>query len=146
MLITEHLKTLFAWCKYMQNLNRKPGAINFKQSTESCSISCLSLLPSLTMTFLEWFYCKPHTCVPTAYWKGSPLKYSRWEAMHLAQRYCHCWKYFWNSSWGVALSAVDTLFGCRQYFDISVPLRYTLFGNRSHSEPNLGMRVGVPFW
>jgi hypothetical protein len=30
--------------------------------------------------------------------------------MHLAQRCCHCWKYFWNSCCGIAFRAFVTFF------------------------------------
>jgi hypothetical protein len=91
-------------------------------------------------TFPEWFYCK-HTCMLTAYWEGSPYKYSPWTAVHLAQRCSHCWKCFWNSCCGIAFSAVITFFGCLQYPEIFVPLRETILGNsRKHSEPNQGNR------
>jgi hypothetical protein len=69
-----------------------------------------AIVPSIrgvTMKFPEWFYFK-HTCVLTAYWEGSPSKYSPSVAMHSAQRCCHCWKHFWNSSCGMTFSAVLT--------------------------------------
>jgi hypothetical protein len=39
------------------------------------------------------------------------------------------------------------IFGCLQYHEIFIPLRQTLFFETagSHSEPNQGSRVGVPF-
>jgi len=42
----------------------------------------------VAMKFPERLYCKPHTCMLTAYWEGSPSKYSPWAAMHLVQRRC----------------------------------------------------------
>jgi len=42
----------------------------------------------MAMKFPEWFYCI-YTCILTAYWGGSPSKYSPWAAMHLVQRCCH---------------------------------------------------------
>jgi len=32
------------------------------------------------------------------------------QAMYKAQRCCHCWKNFWNSSYGTDFSVVVTLF------------------------------------
>jgi len=48
----------------------------------------------VAVKFPEWFYCKPHTCILTAYWEGSQLKYSPWAAMYLTQRDFHCLKNF----------------------------------------------------
>jgi len=53
---------------------------------------------SVAMKFPQWLYCSPHTCTLTACWEESPSKYSPWATMNLAQRYCHCWKHFWNFS------------------------------------------------
>jgi len=47
--------------------------------------------------------------------------------MHLAQQYCHCCKYFWNSCCGTAFSVTITFFECLQYPEIFVPLRQVLF-------------------
>jgi hypothetical protein len=62
------------------------------------------------MKLMEWFYCKPHACILTAYREGSLTKYSPSAAMHLAQRCCHCWKHFWNFCCGIALSGGLTFF------------------------------------
>jgi len=43
---------------------------------------------AVAVKFPKLFCCKSHTCILTAYWEGSPLKYSPWAAMHLAQRCC----------------------------------------------------------
>jgi hypothetical protein len=43
---------------------------------------------SVAMKFLEWYFCKSHTCILRAYWEGSPSKCSPWANMHLAQRCC----------------------------------------------------------
>jgi hypothetical protein len=83
---------------------------------------------SVTMKFPEWLYCKPHTCTLTAYWEGSPSKYSPWAGIHLAQRCWYCWEHFWNSCCGIAFSDVIFFsFGCLQYPEIFVPLRQTSF-------------------
>jgi hypothetical protein len=81
------------------------------------------------------------------YTYSSPSKYSPWAAMHLAQGCCHSWKHFWNSCRGITFSAVVTFFGCLQYPEILVPLSQTSLCETatSHSEPNQGNRVGVPF-
>jgi hypothetical protein len=62
------------------------------------------------MKFQEWLYRKPHICTLTTFWDRSPSKYSPWAAMHLAQRCCHCWKYFWNSCCGITFSAIVTFY------------------------------------
>jgi hypothetical protein len=75
----------------------------------------------VAMKLSERFYCKPHTRTLTVYWQGSPLKYSPWAAIHLAQRCCHSWKHFCISCCGTAFSAIVTFFGCLQYPEIFVP-------------------------
>jgi hypothetical protein len=40
-------------------------------------------LQGVAIKFAEWCYFKPHTCVLTAYWEGSPSKYSPWTGMYL---------------------------------------------------------------
>jgi len=65
----------------------------------------------VAMKFPEWFYCKLHTCILTAYWEGSPSKSSTWAPVHLAQRRWHCWKHVWNSCYGIAFSAAVTFLG-----------------------------------
>jgi hypothetical protein len=57
----------------------------------------------VTMKFTELFYCK-NSCILKAYWEGSPSKYPPWAAVQLAQRSCHCWKHFWNSSCWMSFS------------------------------------------
>jgi hypothetical protein len=86
------------------------------------------------------------TCILKAYWEGSHFKYSPWTAMHLAQRCClplletFLELLLWNSF----QCHRHTLFGCLQCPDLFVPLKQTSFleGERSHSEPNRGDRVG----
>jgi hypothetical protein len=89
-------------------------------------------------------YCK-HTRILSAYWEGSPSKYTPWVVLHFA-RWCHCWKHLWNSCCGIAFSTVVRFFRCLHYPEIFVPLRQTLFLEtaRSHSELNVGNMVGVP--
>jgi hypothetical protein len=90
----------------------------------SAQFSCVR---SVAMKFTEWFYCKPHTCILTAYWEGSPSKCSPWVAMHLAQRCCHCWKHFWESCCVISFSTFLTYFRRLQTPEIFVPLRQALF-------------------
>jgi hypothetical protein len=97
------------------------------------------------MKFQEWFYCKPHTCMLTAYWEGSPSKHSPWTAMHLSQRCCHCWKHFWNSCCGTAFSAVVTFFGCLQYLEMSVALGRLYFWKQPEVIRNKITRTGWVF-
>jgi hypothetical protein len=53
------------------------------------------LFPVLVGSSWEWFYYKD-ICACTAFWRGSPMKYSPWAAVHLLQWCCHCWGHFWN--------------------------------------------------
>jgi len=61
------------------------------------------------------------TIVPVS----SPSKCSPWADVHLAQGCCHCWKYFWKSSYGITFSAVVTFLWMSQYPQIFVPLSQT---------------------
>jgi hypothetical protein len=110
--------------------------------------SWIQFAPSIpvSLKFPEWCYCK-HICVLTPYREGSPLKYSPWATTQLTQRYFHCWKHFWNSCCIIAFSAIIEFFRCLQYPEIFVILRQILVLEtaRSHSEPNEGYRVSVPF-
>jgi hypothetical protein len=91
----------------------------------------------LSMKFPEWFYSK-RTCILTAYWEGSTLKYSPSAAMHLAQWCCCCWKHFWNSCYGIAFSAFATFSWCLQYPEIFFPFEADfIFGN---SQKSLGAK------
>jgi hypothetical protein len=78
--------------------------------------------------------------------RGFPSKYSPWTAMHSAHQCYNCWKHFRNSCCGTAFSVV-TFFECLQYPEIFTPLRQTLLFDtlKSHSDPNQGNRVSVPF-
>jgi hypothetical protein len=98
----------------------------------------------VAMKFPERFYCKPHTCILTAYWEGSPYKWCPWAAMHLAQR-----NIFGTPvvEWLSVSSLFFCVCVCLRCAEIFVPLRQTLVVGtaRSLSEPNQGNRAGVPF-
>jgi hypothetical protein len=106
----------------------------------------LIVIQGVAIKLSVWFYWKlVYILVP--YWKRLPSKYSPRAATHLAQRCCHCWKYFWNSCCGTAFSAVVTFLGCLQHPEIFVPLRQTSFLEtaRIHLDSSQGNMVGVPF-
>jgi hypothetical protein len=82
----------------------------------------------------EWFYCKPHTCILTAYWEGSPSKYSPWAAIYLAQRCCHCWKHFGTPVVEQLSVPSSHFFGYLQHPEILVPFKADfIFGNSKKS-------------
>jgi hypothetical protein len=48
----------------------------------------LAYVPDVAVKSPELFHYKSHTCIITAYWEGSPSKWSPRTAMHLAHRCC----------------------------------------------------------
>jgi hypothetical protein len=109
-----------------------------------CTHACLNAR-CMAMKFPE-FYCS-HTCVFTAYWEGSPSKYSPWTTMHLAQRCFHCWKCFWNSCRGIAFSAVITFFWMSSLSWNLRPFKADFISGNSQKSfvAKSGKRVGVSF-
>jgi len=85
----------------------------------------LVYLLTVPLMYEVWLWCSRIEFIatipvylPTAYWEGSPLKYSPWAAMHLTQQCCHCWKHFWNSCCRIAFMASSHFVRCLQYSEI----------------------------
>jgi hypothetical protein len=74
-------------------------------------------------------------------------------AMHLAQRWCHCWERFWNSYCGTAFSAVVTFsFDVFSILKSMSPQSRLYFGNsrksfggKSRKESRCSISV-IDFW
>jgi len=69
----------------------KSAFLSFRKFTsciKAVSGSTQLQIRGVAVKFPEWFYCKPHTCILTAYWEGSPSKYFPSAAMYLPQQCC----------------------------------------------------------
>jgi hypothetical protein len=93
----------------------------------------------VAMKFPKWYYCKPHTCLLTAYW-GVTFEVLTLSSYELSPTMLPLLETFWNCCCGTAFSAVITFyFECLQYPEIFIRLRQPLLLETSRSEPNRGI-------
>jgi len=53
------------------DLRRRLNVSNVIDGTDNCTMSRLQHVRGVAMKYPEWFYCKPCTCMLTAYREGS---------------------------------------------------------------------------